>query len=126
MTTELALCLAFAVAAFPVSRSIAVHYAIFASVNLALLGITEMDSSLLALLFAALAAVDSFLVLAGGRKILIASAFASASLSIESMLNLDWLLLHVGYVSAAVNSAIALSLAKEFVQWMRRNYGRLR
>lgn len=126
MTTELALCLAFAVAAFPVSRSIAMHYAVFASVNLALLGITEIDSSLLALLFAALVAADAILVLASGRKILIVSAFASASLSIESMLNLDWLLLHVGYVSAAVNSAIALSLAKEFVQWMRGNYGRLR
>lgn len=125
MTIELALCIAAMLAAYPVSRSVAMHYAIFASVNLALLGITEMDSSLLALLFAALAAADAILVIAGGRKILIVSALASASLSVESMLNLDWLLTHVGYVSAAVNSAIALSLAKEFVQWMRGNYGRL-
>lgn len=124
MTIELGLCIAFMLAAYPVSKSVAAHYAAFGIANLLMLGVTYADTSALSLLFASLLVVDTMLVMAGGRKILLISAFASALLCIESIANMDWLLSRVTYLSAAVNTAIAASLAKEFTLWMRGRYGR--
>ena len=124
MTIELGLCVVFMIAAFPVSKSVAAHYAAFALANLLTLGVAYADTSALSLLFCALMAIDAMIVMSGGRKILIVSAIASALLCIESIANMDWLLSRVTYLSAAVNTAIAASLAKEFIQWMRGNYGR--
>lgn len=124
MTIELGLCLIFMIAASPVSKSVAVHYALFALVNVAMLGTSTADSSLLAMMFAALLIGDALIVLAGGRRILLISIAASALLCIESIANMDWLLSRVTYLSAAVNTAIAASLAKEFTLWMRGRYGR--
>lgn len=119
MTIELALCLLFAVFAFPVSRSISAHYLMFAVVNYALLGFEFADSSLLAMLFVFMAVVDSSLVIAGGRMVLLISAAASASLAIEAMLNLSWLLDHSTYLSAAVNAVIGVYLAREYWLWTK-------
>jgi hypothetical protein len=124
MTVELALCIALMLLAFPVSRSIAVHYFIFAVANLALLGYEAFDSSLLAILFALLAAMDTILFMAAGRKVLLISAFASALLCLESIMNMDWLLSHVTYLSVAVNAAIAGVLAREYLNWTHGKYGR--
>lgn len=124
MTIELALCIVFMILAFPVSRSVALHYAAFGAMNLMLIGTTIMDASVLALMFAALAVADAIIILNGGRKILLISAVASIALCLESIMNMDWLLSRVTYLSIAVNTAIAGSLAKEFTQWMRGRYGR--
>lgn len=124
MTIELALCLVFMILALPVSRSVALHYAAFGAMNLMLIGTTIMDASVLALMFAALAVADAVIILNGGRKILLISAIASVALCLESIMNMDWLLSRVTYLSIAVNTAIAGSLAKEFTQWMRGRYGR--
>lgn len=124
MTIELGLCIVFMIAAYPVSKSVAAHYAVFAVMNLAALGTTIADSSVLAMMFAALVAADALLILAGGRKVLLVTAIASALLCLESIANMDWLLSRITYLSAAVNTAIAASLAKEFVLWMRGSYGR--
>lgn len=124
MTAELALCVGFMIAALPVSKSVAAHYAVFGLANFALLGVTSADASFLAILFAALAASDALLILAGGRRILLVSACASALLCMESIINMDWLLSRVSYLSIAVNTAIAGSLAKELIQWMSGRYGR--
>ncbi len=124
MTIELGLCIAFMIAAYPVSKSVAAHYAVFGLMNLAMLGTTVADSSALAVMFAVLLAADALLILAGGRKVLLIGAIASALLCLESIANMDWLLSRITYLSAAVNTAIAASLAKEFVLWMRGSYGR--
>lgn len=124
MTIELGLCLIFMIAALPVSKSVAAHYALFAAVNFMMLGAETADTSLLAMMFATLMIGDILLILAGGRMILLVSATASIALCIESIANMDWLLSRVTYLSAAVNTAIAASLAKEFTLWMRGRYGR--
>lgn len=124
MTVELGLCLIFMIAALPVSKSVAAHYALFAAVNFMMLGAGTADTSLLAMMFATLLVGDILLILAGGRMILLVSAAASIALCIESIANMDWLLSRVTYLSAAVNTAIAASLAKEFTLWMRGRYGR--
>lgn len=124
MTIELILCIAAFMLALPMSRSIAAHYAAFALVNLALLGVQYADSSLLALVFAGLAAADVLLIIAGGRRILLLPALASVALSIESMLNMDFLLNHISYLSVAVNAVIGATLAREYVRWMDGKYGR--
>lgn len=124
MTIELGLCIAFMIAALPVSKSVAMHYAAFGMANLLMLGVTYADTSVLALLFLSLLAADVVLLVAGGRKVLLVSAAASALLCLESIANLDWLLSRVTYLSAAVNTAIAASLAKELTLWMRGKYGR--
>lgn len=124
MTIELGLCIAFMIAALPVSKSVAAHYALFAMVNFMMLGTDTAGTSLLAMMFATLLVGDILLILAGGRMILLVSALASIALCIESIANMDWLLSRVTYLSAAVNTAIAASLAKEFTLWMRGRYGR--
>ncbi len=124
MTIELGLCIGFMIAAYPVSKSVAAHYAVFALMNLATLGVATADSSFLALIFAILLAADAMLIICGGRKVLLVSAIASSLLCLESIANMDWLLSRITYLSAAVNTAIAASLAKEFVLWMRGSYGR--
>lgn len=124
MTIELGLCIAFMLAAIPVSKSIAVHYAAFGLANFLMLGVTYADTSALALLFASLMAVDAILIIAGGRKVLLVSLTASAALCIESIMNMDWLLSHVTYLSAAVNTVIAGVLAKEYLNWTNGKLGR--
>jgi hypothetical protein len=124
MTIELALCIVLMLLAFPVSRSIAAHYLLFASANLALLDVTYADSSFLAILFALLAAMDTILFMAAGRKVLLISSAVSALLCLESIMNMDWLLSHVTYLSVAVNAAIAGVLAKEYLNWTHGKYGR--
>lgn len=118
MTIELILCIALALLAFPVSKSISVHYAIFAGANLALLGVQEAGASFLAILFAALAIADAVIVLAGGRMVLLVSAAASFALSLESVINQDWLLGHVSVISIVVNAMIAACMAREYLAWM--------
>lgn len=117
MTIELALCLIFIVIAAPVSKSIAAHYAIFAIANISLLGHAEADESILVLTFILLAVADAGLFMSGGRAILLLSAAASAALGIESMLSVSWLLDRITYLSAAVNAAIAIYLAREYWIW---------
>ena len=117
MNIELMLCIAFLLAALPVSKSIAAHYLGFTLANVALGGISSADSSLLAMLFATLAMFDAVLVLSGGRKVLLLAAATSAALCIESIMNADWLLSHVTTVSVIVNAAIAVSLAKGYRVW---------
>lgn len=122
MTTELALCIAMMLVAAPASRSIAAHYFVFTCANVAFLGVNEVDSSLLAMLFAILAIADIILILAGGRLLLLVPATASFLLCVESVANQDWLLSHVTYLSAAVNAVIAACLAKEYGAWMRGRF----
>lgn len=119
MSIELMLCVAFGVAALPVSRSIAAHYAVFAITNAAMAGHEYADASLLAALFVLLAIGDAFLVIAGGRSILLLSAAISAALAIDSMLNQSYLLDQVTYISAALNAVFGLYLAREYRGWMR-------
>lgn len=123
MSIELILCLLFMLVALPVSKSIAVHYLVFAAVNVAALGIESVDSSALSLMFASLAIADAFLIISGGRLVLLSSAIASVLLCIESIANMDWLLSQVTYVSAAVNAVIAANLAKEYLKWTNGKYG---
>lgn len=119
MSIELALCIVFGLAAFPVSRSIFGHYVILAIVNLAFEGSEYAGASVLAAMFVLLAVTDSFLVVSGGRKILLVSASVSSVLAIESMLNQSYLLDHITYISAVLNAAIGLYLAREYRGWMR-------
>lgn len=124
MTIELALCIAMMLIALPVSKSISAHYAIFGALNYAMLGVEYADASLLALLFAALAAADTMLIIAGGRTVLVISCIASTLLSLESIFNMDWLLNHGAYLSAITNTAIAACVAKEYGHWMGGKHGR--
>jgi len=124
MTIELGLCIVFMIAALPVSKSVATHYAAFGMMNFFMLGVTSADSSFLAILFCALLAIDVLLILAGGRRVLLISAIASIALCIESIFNADWLLSHVTYLSVAVNAAIAGVLAREYLNWTHGKYGR--
>lgn len=117
MTAELGLCLMFMVVALPASRSIAAHYLVFAVANLATLGVTEMDSSILSMMFVVLAVADAVLFLYGGRAVLLISAAASSALAIESMLNMDWLLNNVANLSAAINAIIAANLIQGYLHW---------
>ena len=119
---ELVLCALFAYLALPVSKSVTAHYLALVFVNLAFLGVTEADSSILAVTFGGLAVIDCLLILMGGRMVLIVPALASFLLCIESIANQDWLLSHVTYLSAVVNSAIAACLAKEYWAWMRGRF----
>lgn len=124
MSIELIACLLLAVIAYPVSKAVAIHYSTFAAVNMMFMGVQYADASLLAITFAFLAAADAFLFMRYGRKVLLVSAVAGAALSIESMINQDWLLNHSTYISIAVNAAIVLSLVKEFKAWIMGRYGR--
>lgn len=117
MSIELILCIAFMLVSMPASKSVSAHYLAFALANIALAGYEIADSSILAMMFAVLAATDAALVVAGGRKVLLVSAAASAALCFESMLNMDWLLSHSTYISAAVNAVIAASLVKGYWIW---------
>lgn len=119
MSIELILCIVFGVAALPVSRSIAAHYVVLAITNAAMAGNEYADASLLAALFVLLAIGDAFLVIAGGRMVLLLSASVSSALAVESMLNQSFLLDHITYVSAALNSVFGLYLAREYRGWMR-------
>lgn len=123
MSAELILCIAFMLIALPISSSIAVHYAAFALANAAFLGVHSADSSLLAILFAGLFAADIMLVIAGGNRILLVSAAIAAALSIESMLNLDYLLNNITFISIAVNAVIGGTLAREYLRWTRGKCG---
>lgn len=118
MTFELAICLLLAVVAFPASRSIAAHYAFFAAANLSMVGVTNADSSILAMLFAIMAIADCMIVLCGGAWVLMFSATASMSLSLESVGNGDWLLNHIEAISLITNVAIISCLVKEYWHWM--------
>lgn len=119
MSIELVLCIAFGVIALPVSRSIAAHYAVLSITNAALAGYEYADASLLSALFVLLAIGDAFLLIAGGRAILLLSAAVSSTLAIESMLNHSYLLDHITYISAALNAVFGLYLAREYRGWMR-------
>lgn len=119
MTIELALCLIMLVAAAPVSRSIAAHYAVFAVANAAMIGVSEVDSSLLAMFFTALAAADITIMLAGGRIELAVSAIVSASLALEQVVDGDWLLSQIVMLSAIANVALVSRIAVEYREWMR-------
>lgn len=119
MTIELGLSLAMMFIAIPVSQSITWHYVAFAAVNLALLGVTEADSSLLAMIFGLLAIIDYILFAASKRIVLILSASASVALCLESIGNGDWLLNHVTYLSIATNALIIGTLVKEYWAWIR-------
>lgn len=119
MSIELILCIVFGLAALPVSRSISTHYLVLAITNAAMAGHEYADTSLLAALFALLAIGDAFLVIAGGRMILLASAAVSSALAVESMLNQSHFLDHITYISAALNAVFGLYLAREYRGWMR-------
>lgn len=119
MSIELILCIGSALAALPASRSIAAHYVVLSITNAAMAGQEYADASLLAALFVLLAIGDAFLVIAGGRMILLLSAAVSAILAIESMLNQSFLLDHITYVSAALNAVFWVYLAREYWGWMR-------
>lgn len=120
MTIELGLCIFFLLVALPVSRSIAAHYMLLVVVNIALLGVTSADTSLLAALFVSFAIADSLLFMWGGRKILLLPAATSAILAIESMLNMDWLLCNIVTINAALNAIIAANLVKGYLHWTHR------
>jgi hypothetical protein len=124
MTIEFILCALMAVIALPASRAIAIHYAVYAGVNLMYFGVEYADASLLALTFSVLAAIDGLLFSRYWSPALLVSAIAAAALSIESMFNKDWLLSHVGYISAAVNAVIVLYLAREYKRWTMGRFGR--
>lgn len=119
MSIELALCIAFGLAALPVSRSIFGHYVILAIANLATAGSEYADASVLAAMFVLLAITDAFLVVSGGRRILLLSAAVSSALAIESMLNLSYFLDYITFISAALNAVFGLYLAREYRGWMR-------
>lgn len=119
MTIELALCIILAIGAFPLSKSVSAHYALFAAVNGAMLGFTEFDSSLLAIMFMCLAVSDAALFVLSNRYVLLLSAIVSTILCIESMLNMDWLLRHSTYLNAVVNAVIVASLIKGKRHWTR-------
>lgn len=125
MTIELILCVALMLIISPVSKSVSAHYGIFAGANFAMLGVQEVDSSLLVVMFTILAIADSCLVLAGGRIVLLVSAAASFALALESTINQDWLLSHVSFISIAVNALIVACMAKEYWVWMNGKSVRL-
>lgn len=118
MTIELALCILFAFIALPVSKSIMLHYMAFAGINFLFLGYEYADSSLLAIAFGLLAAIDTVLVVLGGRTVLLFSAVTMLALSFESIGNGDWLLNQSMYLSIATNVLIIGSLVKEYWLWM--------
>lgn len=123
MTIELALCILLALAALPVSISIMLHYLIFACLNFFFFGYEYADSSLLALAFGLVAALDIILVVLGGRNILLFSAAAMLALSLESIGNGDWLLNHSIYISIATNAVIIGALTREYMAWTRGKFG---
>lgn len=119
MTIELVLCLVCAMIALPVSTSIMFHYMVFAAMNFVFLGYDYADSSLLALVFGLVAAVDVILVIFGGRVVLLFPAVTMLALSFESIGNGDWLLNHSVYLSIATNAVILGTLIREYMAWMR-------
>lgn len=121
---ELALCVVCMLLAYPVSKSIAAHYAVFAWINLMFLGVEYADSSLLAMVFATLVVADVILWCLSRRLPLLISASASVALSLESVGNGDWLLSHVVWLSIATNAVIFASVGKEYFAWMHGKYSR--
>lgn len=119
MTIELILCAALMLVASRFSTAIALHYGAFFGLNLFFLGYTHADSSILAMVFGAVGAIDILLAIYGRRLILLVSAAASLALSFESIGNGDWLLSNVVYLSIAVNALILGSMIKECMAWMR-------
>lgn len=118
MTMELALCIGFMLLSAPVAKDLMMHYAGFALVNLAFIGYTEADSSLLAMVFMTLAAMDFVLAFAYRRPALAFCGFASFLLYCEQLLNGDWLLSHALFLSLATNSTIVVCLVREYLAWM--------
>lgn len=119
MTFELAACILFALVALPVSKSIMLHYLIFAGLNFLFLGYEFSDSSLLAIAFGFAAVGDLVLFILGGRMALLFSAVTMLALSFESIGNGDWLLNHSIYISVATNAVILGTLIREYMAWMR-------
>lgn len=123
MTIELILCAMAMLLTLPLSKAIGLHYMAFFGVNLFFLGYEFADASLLSMVFAFLAIIDTLLAVHGGRSILFVSASASLALSLESVGNGDWLLNHSNYLSIATNAVILGSLFREYGIWMRGRLG---
>ena len=118
MTIELIACAVMMLVAGKHSTPIALHYMAFFGVNLFFLGYEFADSSLLAMVFALLAIIDTLLATYARRPVLFVSAAVSLALSFESIGNGDWLLNHAVYLSIATNALIIGSLVKEPLAWM--------
>lgn len=124
MTIELAFCIFLALLVYPVSKSISVHYVLFALANLAFVGASQADSSLLAMVFALLAIGDMVLGTLAKRYVLLFVASVSSLLCIEQVANQDFLLNYITEISIITNAAILASLAAEYWAWMRGKFGR--
>lgn len=118
MTIELIASAVMMLVAAKYSKAIMWHYMVFFGVNLFFLGYELADSSILAMVFAILAIVDTLLATYGKRPVLFISAAVSLALSFESIGNGDWLLSHAVYLSIATNALIIGSLIKEPLAWM--------
>lgn len=86
--------------------------------NLAFIGYTSVDASVLAMMFLALTIMDATLAIAWRRPALAFCGFVSFLLYCEQLLNGDWLLNHAIYLSLATNSAIGVCLIREYLAWM--------
>lgn len=117
MTIELIACAVMMLVAGKYSKPITLHYMAFFGANLFFLGYEFADSSLLAMVFALLAIIDTLLATYGRRPVLFVSAAVSLALSFESIGNGDWLLSNAVYLSIATNALIIGSLVKEPLAW---------
>ena len=118
MTAELWGCILLGVLSIPVARQFVMHFAVMAAFNISLLGYTSADSTLLALLFGAVAIADMALASRYRSKSLALCAAVSTALCLEQMANQDFLLSFSTELSVATNAFIIIAIAREYVAWI--------
>jgi hypothetical protein len=118
VTFELWGCVILGALSFPVARHFAIHFAAMALFNLSLLGYSSADSTILAMMFGSVAAVDMLLASQYRSKSLAFCAFVSVTLCLEQLINEDFFLSLSSWLSAATNAFIIVAIAQGYKAWM--------
>ena len=119
MSIEAWVCVAGILLSVVVARDITIHYVALLLANLALVSGQLYDSTVISLVFAMIALVDSFLGFFYGRTVWFVSGSIAALVSFEQLLNLDTLLNNLIYADACITAWLLIILAQEWRSWAK-------
>jgi hypothetical protein len=119
---EAAFCLVMLFVAYPVAKDISAHYCIMLLANLALPSGYTYDSTLIAIVFAAVALANAYLAITYHRLVLLASAIVAACVAFEQLLNLDTLLSNLAYVDAGLAAWVLIIVVMEWRKWAKSRH----
>lgn len=117
MSIEAWVCVSGILLSVVVARDIAIHYASLLLANLALVSGQLYDSTVIAMVFAMIALVDSWLGFFYGRPVWFVSGSIAAFVAFEQLLNLDTLLNNLIYADACITAWVLIILAMEWRKW---------